>query len=223
METRWIPEVLRMVGEIVPDGVSIAVSDRQRYVYYQPSDWIDLKIKPGDQVPKGSATYQALTARQKVADYVESSVFGVPYYGVSVPLLRNGQIEGCITAIYARPLAPAQEAPARPRVLIGRGEDCWIPLSPAEIVLIRSHQGRTLLQTENGAFVNRYSLNQLERMLDPGQFVRCHRSYLVNIAAIRRIEPHFHSTFLLEMKDSQRTRVPVSQSYASRFRELLGF
>jgi two-component system LytT family response regulator len=223
MEKTLVPEVLQMIGEVIPEGVSIAISDDSRYIYYQPSASIDLKIKPGDAVREGSATYRALVARRKVAQYVESRVFGVPYYGVSLPLVRGGRLEGCVTAIYSRVLMPQAAPQPVPTVLIGKTEDGWLPVQVSEIVFIRSHEGKTLLHTANGSYVNRYSLTELERMLPPERFVRCHRAYLVNIEAVGFIHPHFHSTFMLEMKDKQRTRVPVSQSYASHFRQRLGF
>ena len=217
MEKTLVPEVLQMIGEVIPDGVSVAISEGGRYIYYQPSASIDLKIKPGDQVREGSATYRALTARQKVSEYVESGVFGIPYYGVSLPLLRSGRVEGCITAIYPKQFMP------QPKVLIGKGEDGWLPIPISDIMYIRSQEGKALLHTATDSYANRYSLSELEQMLSPASFIRCHRSFLVNLEAIGYIHPHFHSTFLLEMKDKQRTRVPVSQSYASSFRQILGF
>ncbi|CFJ52130.1 CO-responsive transcriptional regulator RcoM [Mycobacterium tuberculosis] len=92
-----------------------------------------------------------------------------------------------------------------------------------EIMYISSNEGKTQLHTANGAYTNKYNMAELENLLAPGQFIRCHRSYFVNLEAIRFIHPHFHSTFILEMKDKQKSRVPVSQSYASTFRQLLGF
>ncbi|WP_411503113.1 LytTR family DNA-binding domain-containing protein [Brevibacillus centrosporus] len=224
MENSLVPEVLQMIGEVVPDGVSIAISDGAHYLYYQPSSIIDLKITPGDSVPVGSATYKALQEMGKVAHYVESRVFGVAYYGLSLPLVSHGQVMGCITAIYA-PQALPLAAPQEPRVtvLIGKDENGWLPLSLSEIVYISSNEGRTLLHTATGAYANKFSMAELEGMLPPTQFVRCHRSYFVNMEAIGFIHPHFHSTFLLEMKDKQKTRVPVSQTYSSSFRQLLGF
>ncbi|MEJ8547861.1 LytTR family DNA-binding domain-containing protein [Brevibacillus borstelensis] len=223
MEKTLVPELLQMIGEVIPDGVSVAISEGGRYVYYQPSPSIDLKIKPGDQVREGSATYRALTAGQKVSQYVESGVFGVPYYGVSLPLLRSGHVEGCITAIYSKQLLPFTGFVPEPKVLIGKGEDGWLPIPVSDIIYIRSQEGKTLLHTASDSYANRFSLSELEQMLSPASFIRCHRSFLVNLEAIGYIHPHFHSTFLLEMKDKQRTRVPVSQSYASSFRQILGF
>lgn len=223
MENTLVPEVLQMIGEVVPEGVAVAISDGSKYLYYQPGANIDLKIVPGDQVPIGSATHRALSEMGKVGHHVESRVFGVPYYGLSLPLVRQGQVMGCITAIY--PLQTMPLAPAEPRLsfLIGKGEDGWLPLPLNEIVYISSNEGKTILHTAQGSFANKYSMAELELLLPLERFVRCHRSYFVNMESIGFIHPHFHSTFLLEMKDKQKTRVPVSQTYASSFRQRLGF
>ncbi|MFG0215345.1 LytTR family DNA-binding domain-containing protein [Brevibacillus porteri] len=223
MEDRLVPEVLQMIGEVVPDGVSIAISDGSQYLYYQPSSNIDLKITPGDLVPTGSATHQALMEMGKVGHQVESRIFGVPYYGLSLPLVRNGQIMGCITAIYPPQNVPLINPEPRLSFLVGKGEDGWLPIPLTEIVYISSHEGKTLLHTASGSYANKYNMAELEYMLPQERFVRCHRSYFVNMESIGFIHPHFHSTFLLEMKDKQKTRVPVSQTYASSFRQLLGF
>ena len=225
MDRTLVPEVLQMIGEVIPDGVSIAISDGTKYVYYQPSSSIDLKISPGDRVRIGSATYKALQRKGKVASPVESRVFGVPYYGVSLPVLRQGEVESCITAIYSLQMMPAvlTQPQQRPSFLVGRNENGWMPISLHEILYISSSEGKTLLHTAEETYSNKYSMAELEHLLPGDRFVRCHRSYFVNMEAIRFIHPHFHSTFILELRDKRKTRVPVSQTYASSFRHLLGF
>lgn len=223
MENTLVPDVLQMIGEIVPNEVSIAISDGSQYLYYQPSSNIDLKIVPGDSVPVGSATYRALKEMGKVGHFVESGVFGVPYYGLSLPLVKRGQVMGCITAVYAPQTMPMAAPEPRVSFLIGRDENGWIPLFLKDIVYISSNGGKTFLHTANGSFANKYSMAELEMILPSNQFIRCHRSYFVNMESIGFIHPHFHSTFLLEMKDKQKTRVPVSQTYCSAFRQMLGF
>ena len=68
---------------------------------------------------------------------------------------------------------------------------------------------------------HRLNLSDLELFLSNESFIRCHRSYIVNIDFIDEIQPDSHSTFLLIMRDG--TRIPVSQRYASYFRRSLGF
>ena len=65
------------------------------------------------------------------------------------------------------------------------------------------------------------TLQEFEYLLPRESFVRCHRSFIVNVHHIKEIYPDTHSTFVLAMDDG--TRIPVSQSYSSYFRKLLGF
>jgi len=52
-------------------------------------------------------------------------------------------------------------------------------------------------------------------------FIRCHRSFIVNVHHIKEIYPDTHSTFVLAMNNE--AKISVSQSYSSYFRKLLGF
>jgi len=223
MDKTLVPEMLQLIAEVISDKVSIAISNGTEYVYYQPSSSIDLKISPGDRVRIGSVTYQALQRKEKVATPVERRVFGVPYYGVSLPVVRHGEVESCVTAIYSLEMIPAVQPQQRPSFLVGRNKSGWMPIPLQEILYISSREGATLLHTSGESYSNKYSMTELEKLLPRERFVRCHRSYIVNLEAIRFIHPHFHSTFMLELKDKHKTRVPVSQTYASSFRQLLGF
>ena len=53
------------------------------------------------------------------------------------------------------------------------------------------------------------------------QFIRVHRSYIVNLDHIAEIEPWFNSTHNLIMKDS--SKVPVSRTYIKELKKVLGF
>ena len=50
------------------------------------------------------------------------------------------------------------------------------------------------------------------RRLVPAVFWRVHRSHLVNINKIKEIVPWFSRNFLLKMRDTKGTEIPVSRS-----------
>ncbi len=93
-------ELLDVMGELFSDEISIAVSDGTSYVYYRPSARVDLKIKPGDPVKAGTLTEKALSSGQKVSEFINRNVLGVPYHGIAIPFHRGGEIVGSVTAIY---------------------------------------------------------------------------------------------------------------------------
>lgn len=63
-------------------------------------------------------------------------------------------------------------------------------------------------------------LVDLERRLDPGQFVRVHRRYLVNIRHVRAASRQ-DGAWHLVMADAAQTRVPVSRARVGEIRRLL--
>lgn len=64
------------------------------------------------------------------------------------------------------------------------------------------------------------TLEELMDQLDPEQFWRVHRSFVVNIQHIREVVPWFKSTYQLRMDDRKQTEIPVSRSQTKRLREL---
>jgi two-component system LytT family response regulator len=76
------------------------------------------------------------------------------------------------------------------------------------------------IHTADGVHLKNKTLGYYEQSLPAEQFVRTHRSYLVNIQEITRIEPYEKESHLALLKSG--ARVPVSRSGYSRLREVLG-
>ena len=71
--------------------------------------------------------------------------------------------------------------------------------------------GRTLLKEQ--------TISALEAQLEPRQFVRIHRSYLLNIERLARVELYAKDSRLAILTDG--TKLPVSRSGHQRLQELL--
>ena len=101
--------------------------------------------------------------------------------------------------------------PLRSLSVYAEGEIQEFPLASVLYIEVLGHQSHihTLRQT----VVVRKSLDDLERAVDSPDFFRCHRSFLVNLGHVERIES---SDFLM----SDGARIPISSANRPRARNI---
>lgn len=216
MDQSTVSSIMNVVSELFPQETSIAISDEKNWIYYQPSKQVDLKIEPGKKVAENTVTFKALAEQQRISEYKDSHVFGTPYYGMSIPILEDNEPRGAVTAIL-----PREPLTFPTPFLTVKTTDRWLPIPYDKITFLEAQNRKTHVQSKLGNGTHKFNLSEIEYFLPNDIFVRCHRSYIVNIHHIAEIHPDSHSTFLLIMND--KSKVPVSQSYASYFRKLLCF
>lgn len=203
-----------IIGELFSDEISIAVSDTENYIYYRPSKRINLKIKTGDKIKEGTMAYKALNSKKKISEFINRDVFGIPYEGQAIPFYKDGELQGCITAIF--PATTHGKA-----VITVKSNDGWIPILFSDVIYLEAKERKTFVYTKENSGTHKYTLQEFDYILPKESFIRCHRSYIVNVNHIVEIFPDTHSTFILSMSDG--SQIPVSQSYSSYFRKLLSF
>lgn len=209
-----VVSLLDVISELFSEEISIAVSNTTKYIYYRSSKRIDLKIKPGDFLKEGTIAYKAIHTKQKTSEFINRDVFGIPYHGMAVPFFHEGKLEGSVTAIF-----PALTNGKL--VVTIKTQDGWIPTPFTAVVYLEAKEKKTYVCAKGFSGSHKYSLQEFEFLLPKDDFIRCHRSFIVNVNHIKEISPDTHSTFILSMDNGE--RVPVSQSYSSYFRRLLGF
>lgn len=216
MDQLTVSGLMEVMKEFFPPNTSVAVSNHEKFIYYQPSRLVDLHIRAGDPIKEGSVTQQAITEKHQVSTYIDSDVYGIPYYAMSVPIFDNHVLSGAITTIY-----PAKPSPISQNILTIKSEDRWYPIPYSDVLYLESEGRKTRVQAQTGNGYHKLNLTELEFMLPDDAFIRVHRSYIVNVNFIQEIQPDSHSTFLLIMKD--RTKIPVTQTYTSAFRKSLNY
>ena len=80
--------------------------------------------------------------------------------------------------------------------------------------------GRLTLHVGTASHLIRGTMNDLESQLDPAQFIRIHRSTIVNIDRIKEMQPLFHGDITVILMNS--TRLMLSRNYKSRLPRHLG-
>lgn len=94
-------------------------------------------------------------------------------------------------------------------------------ISTKNITYLEAQDDYVMIYTDEGKFLKQQTMKFFEKHLDSEQFVRVHRSYIVNISTIERIEPYEKSNYILILKDGN--KVPVSRSGMQVLKENLDF
>lgn len=74
--------------------------------------------------------------------------------------------------------------------------------------------------TRSGAFLKKMTMKSLEEALSPDRFARIHRSYILNLNEVTRIEPYEKDSYLVFLRNGK--KLPVSKTGYSRLRQVLG-
>jgi len=120
-----------------------------------------------------------------------------------------------------RELAAAARPPGRPleRVLIR--EAGRVHVVPATHIDFVEAQDDYLSFASGGKrHRKQQTMADIETQLDRTRFVRIHRSFLLNIERLARIEPYAKDSWLAILTDG--TKLPVSRTGYSRLKELIG-
>ncbi len=130
------------------------------------------------------------------------------------------RIESGSPAPAGRALARASEPAGQPleRVLV-RDEGRIHVLAAPAIDYIEAHDDQVVLAAGGARHRKSERLKDLEAVLDPRRFVRIHRSYLLNVERLARLELYAKDSWLAILTDG--TKLPVSRSGYARLRELL--
>ena len=94
-------------------------------------------------------------------------------------------------------------------------------ISTGNISYLEAQDDYVMIYTNDGKYLKQQTMKYFEKHLDPEQFVRVHRSYIVNVTNIERIEPYEKSNYILILKDGN--KVPVSRSGMQVLKDNLDF
>ena len=93
-------------------------------------------------------------------------------------------------------------------------------LRTEEIDWIESAGNYVCLHVGGESHLLRETMNGLESRLDPGRFVRIHRTAIVNIDEIKELQPLFHGEYQVVLRDG--TQLTLSRGYRDRLQEVIG-
>jgi two-component system LytT family response regulator len=112
----------------------------------------------------------------------------------------------------------AQSPEQQDRVVVKAGHKIHI-IPVADIHYLEAANDYVNIHTASGAFLKKRTMGYFEQVLDEQQFVRVHRSYIVQIQQITRIDPYQKDTFLAVLRSGK--QVPVSRTGYNKLKTVL--
>jgi two-component system, LytTR family, response regulator len=89
-----------------------------------------------------------------------------------------------------------------------------------EVNYIEAASDFVKIYTKEGMFLKSKTMNYFEENLDSGKFIRVHRSYLLNIEQLTRLELYEKDSYLAILKDN--TKVPISKTGYQKLKAVMG-
>jgi two-component system LytT family response regulator len=105
------------------------------------------------------------------------------------------------------------------RVVVKKGQNIVV-LPVHRIHFLEAFDDYVKIHTTEGFYLKKKTMSYFEKTLDPSQFVRVHRSYLLNLQELTRIEPLEKDNHVALLKNG--TRVPLSQPGYAKLKSVLG-
>jgi len=113
----------------------------------------------------------------------------------------------------------AQSPTQQHRIVVKTGGK--IKIIPLEdIHFLEAADDYVKIHTHNGAFLKNRTMGYFEKTLDGTQFVRTHRSYILNVQQVTRIDPYEKDSHLCILQSG--AQVPVSKAGYVKLKAVLG-
>ena len=112
-------------------------------------------------------------------------------------------------------LSPSQNQ----RVVVKNGSKIKI-IPVHDVFYLEAADDYVKIHTQEGYFLKNKTMGHFEQALDGAQFVRSHRSYIVNISQITRIDPYEKDSHIAILKSGH--KIPVSRGGYAKLKTVLG-
>jgi two-component system, LytTR family, response regulator len=117
-------------------------------------------------------------------------------------------------------LETASNSPAQhERIVVKTGTKVKI-IPVQDVIYLAADDDYVSVYTAEGSYLKNKTMNFFEKALDPRYFVRVHRSYIIAIQQITRIDPYEKDAHLAILKSG--AKIPVSKTGYIKLKQVLG-
>ena len=128
------------------------------------------------------------------------------------------QLVGLLDAHHGNAPEKKDDGPLERIMIKSRGSLYFVRVS--DIEWIESASDYVSINAHGKSHLLRETMAGMEKKLDDQQFVRIHRSSIINLDSIKEIVPYFHGDYIVKLKSGKELK--VSRRYWDRLERLMG-
>jgi two-component system LytT family response regulator len=146
--------------------------------------------------------------------------FGKDRFDKAIQKFKEQQNSNKIKEIPEMLLQTAANSAAQSnRVVVKSGNK--IKIIPAiDILYLEAADDYVKIHTKEGSFLKNKTMSYFEDTLDPALFVRCHRSYIINVQEVTRIDQNEKDSHIVLLRSG--IKIPVSRNGYTKLKIVLG-
>ena len=114
---------------------------------------------------------------------------------------------------------PSKQPDEKNRIVVKNGSDIRI-VPTQDIMYIEAYDDYVKIFTKDTYYLKKKTMNYYEQVLDPAKFFRTHRSFIINLQELTRIEPLEKNTYIALLKNGK--KIPLSRNGYTKLKETLG-
>ncbi|MDW8797253.1 LytTR family transcriptional regulator DNA-binding domain-containing protein [Staphylococcus pseudoxylosus] len=88
-------------------------------------------------------------------------------------------------------------------------------LDPIDIDYLEGQDGKVMIHVGNEQYIHDTTLQNIEKLIIPYGFYRCHRSYIINLQKVSEIISWSKNSYSIRLNTSKDTLIPLSRQKAS--------
>ena len=105
------------------------------------------------------------------------------------------------------------------RIVVKVGADIRI-VSVNDVMYFEAYDDYVKIFTKDTYYLKKKTMNYYEQVLDSTHFFRTHRSFIINLQELTKIEPLEKNTYVVLLKNGK--KIPLSRTGYSKLKETLG-
>ena len=125
---------------------------------------------------------------------------------------KNGNSEG-ISGIKAQSAETVIQSEKYSDKLMIKGKEQIVFVDMEDIIFIERRENNTFILTKDEVYKTSVSLTTLEEKLNPKDFMRSHKSYIISLNRISKIEPYGRWTYVVKFKGTGESALMTSKCY----------